>query len=45
MCFGSYGREENTLIANYRSGGLSIKVLQRQAKLSVTVLNNIGFNH
>lgn len=33
MRFGPYGREEASLILTYKSGGLTIKMLQRQANL------------
>ncbi len=35
MRFGSYGREDAALVLTYRSGALTIKMLQRQAKLDV----------
>jgi hypothetical protein len=38
MVFGNYGREEGTLILNYQSGGLTVKMLQRNAKLNVSFL-------
>ncbi|XP_045711309.1 Bardet-Biedl syndrome 1 protein isoform X1 [Phyllostomus hastatus] len=31
LCFGRYGREDNTLIATTRGGGLMIKILKRTA--------------
>jgi hypothetical protein len=37
MCFGPYGREEGALVVNSQSGGIAIKVLQRQAKLNVSL--------
>eukprot|EP01027_Heterolobosea_sp_BB2_P010349 GEZU01015192.1.p1 GENE.GEZU01015192.1~~GEZU01015192.1.p1 ORF type:complete len:217 (+),score=39.72 GEZU01015192.1:36-686(+) len=33
MKFGTYGRENNTLILTYRSGGMTIKILPRHANL------------
>ena len=32
--FGVFGREEGCMIINYKSGGLSAKILQRQANLT-----------
>lgn len=36
MRFGAYGRQEASLILCYKSGALTIKMLQRQAKLDVS---------
>jgi Bardet-Biedl syndrome 1 protein len=36
MAFGVLGREEGSLVINYKSGGLAIKMLQRQANLEVS---------
>jgi len=36
MKYGTFGREEGSLILNTRSGGLHAKILQRQANLSST---------
>jgi len=35
LIFGTFGREEGSLIINHRQGSLSAKILQRQAKLGV----------
>ena len=37
MLFGTYGREEGCLVLNHKSGCISAKILQRQAKLNVSV--------
>lgn len=34
LCYGVFGREEGCLIINNKSGGLSAKILQRQANLT-----------
>lgn len=34
MIYGVFGREEGCLILNYKSGGISAKILQRQANLT-----------
>jgi Bardet-Biedl syndrome 1 protein len=36
MRFGIFGREEGSLVINFKHGGLSVKMLQRQANLSVS---------
>uniref|UniRef100_A0A8B9N213 Bardet-Biedl syndrome 1 N-terminal domain-containing protein n=1 Tax=Accipiter nisus TaxID=211598 RepID=A0A8B9N213_9AVES len=36
LCFGRYGREENTLIMTTRGGALSIRMLRRRAELGGT---------
>ncbi|TNV81162.1 hypothetical protein FGO68_gene3820 [Halteria grandinella] len=36
MSYGTFGREEGSLIINNKSGGISVKMLQRQANLSST---------
>jgi len=36
MIYGVFGREEGCLILNYKSGGLSAKILQRQANLNTS---------
>jgi len=36
MTFGVFGREEGSLVINFKHGGLSVKMLQRQANLSVS---------
>lgn len=36
MRFGAYGREEASLILAYKSGALTIKMLQRMADLEVS---------
>jgi Bardet-Biedl syndrome 1 protein len=36
MQYGIFGREEGCLILNGRSGGISVKILQRQANLQAT---------
>ena len=36
MRFGVYGREEGSLVINFKNGGLTVKMLQRQANLSVS---------
>ncbi|NWX03692.1 BBS1 protein, partial [Caloenas nicobarica] len=33
LCFGRYGREDNTLIMTTRGGALSIRMLRRRAGL------------
>lgn len=42
MQFGPYGREEASLILCSRSGALTIKMLQRQAKLDVSSGDHLG---
>lgn len=34
MKFGVYGREDGSLVLNYKNGGLSVKILQRQSRLT-----------
>ena len=29
-----YGREDGSLVLNYKNGGLSVKILQRQSRLT-----------
>lgn len=36
MRFGIFGREEGSLVINFKHGGLSVKMLQRQANLEVS---------
>ncbi|GAB0202044.1 Bardet-Biedl syndrome 1 protein [Grus japonensis] len=36
LCFGRYGREDNTLIMTTRGGALSIRILRRRAELGGT---------
>ena len=36
MHFGTFGREEGSLVINFKHGGLSVKMLQRQANLAVS---------
>mmetsp|Transcript_35731 Transcript_35731/g.35371 ORF Transcript_35731/g.35371 Transcript_35731/m.35371 type:complete len:119 (-) Transcript_35731:412-768(-) len=36
MRFGVFGREEGSLVINFKHGGISVKMLQRQANLSVS---------
>lgn len=36
MKFGIFGREEGSLVINFKHGGISVKMLQRQANLSVS---------
>ncbi len=38
MCFGVFGREEGCLVLNFKSGGLSAKILQRQANLTASTM-------
>lgn len=37
MHFGSYGREENSLVLTFKSGGIMVKMLQRQANLDANI--------
>jgi Bardet-Biedl syndrome 1 protein len=36
ICFGIFGREEGCLLINTKSGGFTAKILQRQARLTVS---------
>ena len=36
MKFGVYGREEGSLIMNFKSGGICVKILGRQANLTTS---------
>ena len=36
MAFGVFGREEGSLALNFKSGGLTVKILQRQGNLAVS---------
>ena len=38
MTFGVFGREEGCMILNYEGGGLSAKILQRQANLNQSTM-------
>jgi Bardet-Biedl syndrome 1 protein len=36
MRFGIFGREEGSLVLNFKNGGISVKMLQRRANLETT---------
>ena len=38
VCFGTFGREDGCLLLNTKKGALSVRILQRQARLDISAL-------